>query len=34
MGFWSDVVDWFTGEAEKPAKPLVLGAELKCQWRT
>ena len=34
MGFWSDVVDWFTGEAEKPAKPLVLGAELKCPWGT
>ena len=34
MGFWSDVVDWFTGEAEKPAEPLVLGAELKCPWGT
>ncbi len=34
MDLWSDFIGWITGEAEKPAEPLVLGAELKCPWGT
>ncbi len=34
MDFLSGIYQWLTGEEEKPAQALVLGAELKCPWGT